>query len=701
MQNRTTLLAALCGIVVLSSFSLALSLPAEAAPQPAAQVNGRIEGENRREKDSEIHTCKEVGLCAQNEKRVLLGSKSPKDVFSALLKGCRAKRWLNDDVVLKCPENTLIAGANEERVFKTQDLFSVSQVNVAVLQEQGTKGTGVRVAILDTGIDASHPEISSRVVEQTSFVVGSSPADGNGHGTHVAGIVAGAGAAVHADELGNNRILGTAPELDLLIVKVCSDSGWCAEGDILAGIEWAVTHGAKVINMSLGGGSFMNHCDFDPLADKANWAANQGVLVVAAAGNGAQTAPGVSTPGCASKAVSVGALDRNNVRQPWSGDGPALDLMAPGLGILSSLPCAVSSTCPEAGFGWWSGTSMAAPHVAGIAALVRGANPALTPDQTRAILAATAYDLGNAGFDESYGFGRVDAYVTVQHARDMDSDGSPLPMDCNDDDAQISPLAPEVCDNQIDDDCDGAVDEGCAPPPASSSSSLAASSAQSSVAAGPVCGNGLLEVGEECEPNLGCPAGVCTSFCTCAASSVSSRSSRPSSSSRSSRAACEEQQKEFMEHVRGFDELRNLWGRMHRCDTNKMEELKRKMEALRLRHPNCSFPFPPPIEQCEKDVVCPIMRPLFANLLRDYEQRRCRNWNQVSGWEKQLFEDVQHQIEDVIEKYPQCGFSVPPLPPCPPSFSSSSSRQNTDDENDDDDEDEDENRPNSTGNRRE
>ncbi|MFH1444665.1 MAG: S8 family serine peptidase [Candidatus Peregrinibacteria bacterium] len=484
MKNRISLLFF---VLLASSLTLhvggAVTTVQAESPRSPALINGEREGEKHREKDARVRTCDEVGLCEKNEKRLLLGSKSPREVFSALLKGCRAKRWLNNDVVLKCPKDVVIPGASTERVFKIQDFFSVEQIGALTVHQQDIKGSGVRVAVLDTGIDATNIEVAGRIVEQASFVAGSTPADGSGHGTHVAGIIAGAGAVVHQDENGANRILGSGPQVSLLIGKVCSDDGWCAEGDILAGIEWAVTKGAKVINLSLGGGAFMSACDGDTMAAKANWAANQGTLVVAASGNGAELNPGVSTPGCASKAVAVGAIDRNNVRPVWSGNGPALDVMAPGLGILSSLPCATAGTCPEAGFGWWSGTSMASPHVAGVAALVRGVNSTLTADETRMILTSTAYDLGNAGLDDSYGYGRVDTAAAVARAKDFDSDGSPIPLDCDDRNSAVSPLKNEVCGNNVDDNCDGSVDEGCAPPPASSSSlsSMASVSSISSV----------------------------------------------------------------------------------------------------------------------------------------------------------------------------------------------------------------------------
>jgi len=490
MISRTFLLSALIGFGVLFAVSTSAASVRKSAlpnaPSGTLRMNSTAEGERHRQVDTRVRTCKETGLCAAGKQRLLLGSKSPKEVFSALLKGCRSKRWLSNNVVLECPEAVTIPGATTERVFALQDYFSVAQVLAAPLQLQGIKGAGVRVAVLDTGIDPTHPEIAGRLVQQVSFIDGSDTTDVYGHGTHVSGIVLGQGTSIFTDDNGDNRILGIAPQADLFIGKVCTDGGWCPEGSILSGIEWAVANGVKVINLSLGGGAFMTNCDSDTLAAKVNWASNQGVVVVAAAGNGAAQAPGVSTPGCASLAIAVGAVDRSDVRQSWSGNGPALDVMAPGLGILSSLPCAVAGTCPESGYGWWSGTSMATPHVAGLVALIRAENPSLTPAEVRTVLTQSSKDLGDAGWDESYGFGRVDASAAVARAHDFDGDGSSLPEDCDDRNPLVSPLKTEICGNSVDDNCNGQADENCAAPPPSSSSAPASSSAFSSVSSASV-----------------------------------------------------------------------------------------------------------------------------------------------------------------------------------------------------------------------
>ena len=294
---------------------------------------------------------------------------------------------------------------------------------------------------------------------------------------------------------------------------------------------------------------------------------------------------------------------------------------------------------------------MATPHVTGLAALLRSVNPSLTADETRSILTQTAYDLGGAGFDESYGFGRADASAAVARAKDFDSDGSPLPLDCDDRDAAISPLKSEVCGNGIDDDCDGSADEGCTPPssssaPASSVSSVSSTSSASSSSA------------------ISSASSVSSVSSVSSASSVSSfRSS--SSSSRSAANTCEDARKEFGELVRHYDQMRNYWGRYQRCLFKETEELWQKMERFKTRDPSCSFALPEPIRQCDREVICAAMRPLFDNLVRDYNRWRCITSSSARNAEEKLMERVKEQIGNVLEMYPQCGFSLDESPDCP------------------------------------
>jgi hypothetical protein len=429
--------------------------------------------------DSRVYSCEEVGLCPEGERHLILKSKRPGALGRALGQGCEVRKLLKNETVLHCPESAVVPDARTERVFRVMDLTSDEQIGAIAIHDRGVKGDGVRVAILDTGIDAGHPELAGRVVVEKNFVDESGPEDIVGHGTHVSGIVAGQGVVSIPDSGEMNSVTGVAPAVELIVGKICNDQGWCTEGDILAGIEWAVSMNAKVINLSLGGGSFLDHCDGDPLAAKANWAVGQGVTVVASAGNSGGYGEGICTPACGSKVIAVGAVDREDIRPWWSSYGEAIDVSAPGVGILSSVPCTVTGSCPAAGYDWWSGTSMAAPHVTGLVALLLDEDPSLTPSAIAKIIESTAEDLGDGGFDPSYGYGRINAEEAVLSLIDADGDGSSAAKDCNDEDASVHPGAPETC-NGVDDDCDGAIDNGCPPSSSSSSSSLSSSSVSSS-----------------------------------------------------------------------------------------------------------------------------------------------------------------------------------------------------------------------------
>jgi hypothetical protein len=157
--------------------------------------------------------------------------------------------------------------------------------------------------------------------------------------------------------------------------KVCNSSGQCYEDDIMAALEGVTATDAKVISISIGGGSFTgDNCDTDPLAAKINQVVNEGITVVAAAGNDGK---GVSSPGCASKAIAVGAVDSSNNVPFWSGRGKALDIVAPGYNIYSTI---------INGYSYMSGTSMATPHVAGVIALLLEKDPSLNTGEIKTAL---------------------------------------------------------------------------------------------------------------------------------------------------------------------------------------------------------------------------------------------------------------------------------------------------------------------------
>lgn len=267
------------------------------------------------------------------------------------------------------------------------------------------RGDGQVVAVVDTGVDASHPDLAGVVLPGFDAVDGGDGRrDPNGHGTHVAGIVAG---------LVGNGVggAGIAPGTRILPVRVLDAAGSGDHSAIAAGIIWAADHGADVINLSLGGPETT-----DVLHAAVRYAFGRGAVVVAAAGNDGAAGP-ASYPAAYPEVVAVGATTVADTRAVFSTTGDYVDLAAPGLGVLS--------TVPGGGYEWMSGTSMAAPFVAGGAALVRAWRPSLGPAEVASRLVAHAKDLGATGADPEFGAGLPD----LRAARDASPspDGPRLP----------------------------------------------------------------------------------------------------------------------------------------------------------------------------------------------------------------------------------------------------------------------------------
>jgi subtilisin family serine protease len=261
-----------------------------------------------------------------------------------------------------------------------------------------TKGTNATViAILDTGIDLLHPDLQNKVVSGGRDFVNDDfdATDDNFHGTHVAGIAA-------ADTNNSEGIAGVAWNCRLLPVKVLDDEGsgyysWIAEG-----IRWAADEGADIINMSFGGPS-----DGGILREALNYAKAAGAVLVASAGNEDDFVyyPGAYDEYC----IAVAATDYNDERPWWSNPGPEVDVAAPGDTILSCFPTWFwgPGSYP---YGYLDGTSQAAPHVAGLAALIKDLKPWLRPDEIMDIIRYTAEDVNSGsspGVDEFIGYGRI------------------------------------------------------------------------------------------------------------------------------------------------------------------------------------------------------------------------------------------------------------------------------------------------------
>ncbi|MGH3387641.1 MAG: S8 family serine peptidase, partial [Actinomadura sp.] len=284
---------------------------------------------------------------------------------------------------------------------------SNAQIGSPAAWAAGVDGSGVTVAVLDSGYDDTHPGFDGRIADSRSFVPGETVQDRNGHGTHTASTVAGTGAGSTG-----NQEKGVAPGAELAIGKVLGDDGNGDESWIIAGMEWAATEvKAPVVSMSLG--TREPGDGLDPMSEAVNTLSEEtGSLFVIAAGNSYN--PGtIGSPGAAAEALTVGAVDGADQLADFSSEGPlhgtnALkpDISAPGVEILAARSSYLSSG--EGAYQTMSGTSMATPHVAGVAAMLKQQHPAWAGRQLKNALMSSAEQLPDASA-YSFGAGRLDA----------------------------------------------------------------------------------------------------------------------------------------------------------------------------------------------------------------------------------------------------------------------------------------------------
>ena len=265
-------------------------------------------------------------------------------------------------------------------IIRTEEGWGISKGNENVI-----------IAVIDTGVDLNHPDLKKRltkgynVVEKNHFAD-----DDNGHGTHVAGII--------ASETNNREgVAGLTWYNKIMPIKAVGVEGYGTSFDIAKGIIWAVDNGADVINMSLG-----NYQSSSLLKEAIDYAYNQNVVLIAAAGNENTSRP--SFPASYPQVLSVAAIDYTGNRASFSNFGDYIDVGAPGN--------LIASTYLNQQYASLSGTSMASPHVAGLAGLLRSVNPDLSNREVMDIIENTAYDLGMPGKDFEFGSGLID----IQHA---------------------------------------------------------------------------------------------------------------------------------------------------------------------------------------------------------------------------------------------------------------------------------------------
>jgi subtilisin family serine protease len=419
-----------------------------------------------------------------------------------------------------------------ERLVELADstpLIGGLQSQLAAAGASDVDGGGVRICVVDTGIDSDHTMYAARIDTAAGFDFAnndSDPEDDHGHGSHVSGIALGRSGLSADFGCGLEPVQGVAPAATLIGAKVLNRNGGGSDSDIIAGIDHCADPGlpngpADVINLSIGIGEFAGACDTQSWAAAANAAVDSGVVVVAAAGNEGYS-DALAAPACGSKVIAVGATYDSDY--PYCGDSRSsftwcfdmlclsqctdaspreddlicfsnqsanVDVAAPGcsthsadFGDSQGVGSTIAAHC---------GTSMASPHAAGLAALLLDRNPALTPAEVRQTLRGGAIDLGPAGFDSGYGHGRIDTLASLTLANPdvcgdascgPTEDGCGCPEDCG-----TPPSSEGVCSDGVDADCDGFVD--CA---------------DADCGLDPVClcdGDGVCETGEDCDT---CPS---------------------------------------------------------------------------------------------------------------------------------------------------------------------------------------------------
>ena len=323
-------------------------------------------------------------------------------------------------IAVQVPDNqsdTLWAMGGVKYVEKDQPVQIMLNQSIPIIGANqvwaaGDTGQGVRIGIIDTGVDASHPDFQGKIIAWTDLVNGkSTPYDDNGHGTHVSSIAAGTGAA------SNGTYRGVAPGASLIEAKALDSDGMGNTSAIIEGIDWAVQNHAQVISLSLGSYEHVQALD-----DAVTSAINDGVVVVVAAGNEGPGAGSITSPGDDPAAITVGAVDKSDNLASFSSRGPNYDgsvkpdVVNIGVNVVAARASGTSLGTPvNQYYTSLSGTSMATPMTAGVVALLLQKNPYLTPAQVKTALTATALHMGNGTPNNNYGYGRVQAMAAFNY----------------------------------------------------------------------------------------------------------------------------------------------------------------------------------------------------------------------------------------------------------------------------------------------
>jgi len=275
------------------------------------------------------------------------------------------------------------------------------------------------VAVVDTGVYLGHEDFQGKLVKGYNVLTDTNDAmDDNGHGSHVAGIIS-------ASTNNTIGIAGLSWNNKIMPIKAIGADGTGSSFDIAKGIRWAADNGARVINMSVG-----NYHPSGILHESIRYASNKGVVLVAASGNDNTDQP--SFPAAYPEVISVAAVDQNAMRADFSNYGHYIDVAAPGVDI--------PSTYIYDEYAALSGTSMACPHVAGLAGLILSVNPNLTNVEVRKIMEESAKDLGNPGKDIEYGYGMIDVHQALKIASNQSPEEPEPPTQTKSTDSWIDQL---------------------------------------------------------------------------------------------------------------------------------------------------------------------------------------------------------------------------------------------------------------------
>ncbi|RYX99829.1 peptidase S8 [bacterium] len=286
---------------------------------------------------------------------------------------------------------------------RSKDQQGLAVANLAKAWDITFGDPKIIIGVIDTGIDLGHPDLKNKLVDGYNVITQGKtpPRDDNGHGTHASGIAA-------ADTNNKIGIAGTAPNCKIMPIKTLDAKGSGDIYNVALGVIWAVDHGARVLNMSLGGPQN------ETLKKAIEYALAKNVVVVTAMGNDGKNVK--AYPAALPGVISVGSVDFSRSRSDFSNYGDWISVTAPGSQIMSTMPTYKTTMTEfekEEGYDYLDGTSMACPIVAGIAALVLSRNPDYTPAEVKERIQSTATDTGKKGFDNEYGYGIVNAAKAV------------------------------------------------------------------------------------------------------------------------------------------------------------------------------------------------------------------------------------------------------------------------------------------------